>query len=236
MGGGDIDDVADLDAEPYFDILGDVVSSATYTFNDTQDLGAVYSLDLKRYFVTRGYYPADSVDNRSENIDSWDNWDGDVVDKVNATLQVRHTPDDPTGTPSWTNWLEFVNGTFKGRAFQFRTVMTSNDVAQSILVDELGYQAEFQRRAEQATATIASGTGGKAITFDSTFFTGTSSLGGVNAYLPSVGINAQNMQSGDYFTLSSISGTGFTVEFFDSSDTSINRNFSWSAVGFGKGG
>jgi len=132
--------------------------------------------------------------------------------------------------------LEFVNGTFKDRAKQFQTVMTSNDVAQSILVDELGYQAEFQRRAEQATATIASGTGGKAITFDSTFFTGTSSLGGVNAYLPSVGINAQNMQSGDYFTLSSISGTGFTVEFFDSSDTSINRNFSWSAVGFGKGG
>ena len=236
MGGGDIDDVEDFDEIAYFDILGDVVSSATYTFNDTQDLGAVFSLDLKRYFVTRGYYPSDSVDNRSENIDSWDNWDGDVVDKVNATLQVRHTADDPSGTPTWTDWKEFVNGTFKGRGFQFRTVMTSSDVAQSILIDELGYEAEFQRRSEQANGAVASGTGGKAVTFDSTFFTGTSSLGGVNAYLPSVGINAQNMQSGDYFTLSSISGTGFTVEFFDSSDTSINRNFSWSAVGFGKGG
>ena len=235
-GADDIDDEADFDAIEIFDILGDVVSSGNYVFNDTQDLGAVYSLDLKRYFVTRGYYPSDLVDSRAENVDDWDDWDGDVVDKVNAKLMVRRTSDDPSGTPTWSSWQEFVNGTFKGRGFQFRVDMTSTDVAQNILIDQLGYEATFQRRTEQASSTVASGTGGKAVSFANSFFTGTASLGGTNAYLPSVGINALNMQSGDYFTVSSVSGTGFTVEFFNSSDTSVDRNFTWSAVGFGKSG
>ena len=44
------------------------------------------------------------------------------------------------------------------------------------------------------------------------------------------------MQSGDYFTLSNISGTGFDVAFFNSSDTAIDRNFNYSAIGYGKSG
>ena len=236
LDGGDLDDVPDFDAIAYFDILGSVQSSGTYTFGDTQDLGGVFSLDLKRYFVTRGYYPSDLMDNRTELVDSWDNWDGDVVDKVNAKLMVRRTNDNPSGTPTWSAWQEFVNGTFRGRAFQFRADMTSSDAAQNILIDELGYEATFQRRSEQANGAIASGTGGKAVSFTNNFFTGTSVLGGTNAYLPSVGINAQNMQSGDYFSVSSITSSGFTVEFFNSSNTSIDRNFTWSAVGFGKAG
>ena len=62
------------------------------------------------------------------------------------------------------------------------------------------------------------------------------SLLGANTNLPSVGINAQNMASGDYFEVSSISGTGFTVHFKNSSNASIDRNFTYQAVGFGKGG
>ena len=53
---------------------------------------------------------------------------------------------------------------------------------------------------------------------------------------PSVVISPQNMATGDYFELSSISGTGFTVHFKNSSNASINRNFTYSATGFGKGG
>ena len=38
------------------------------------------------------------------------------------------------------------------------------------------------------------------------------------------------------YELTNISGTGFTVHFKDSSNASISRNFTYSAVGFGKGG
>ena len=44
------------------------------------------------------------------------------------------------------------------------------------------------------------------------------------------------MATGDFFELSSISGTSFTVHFKNSSGASIIRQFTYSAVGFGKGG
>ena len=107
--------------------------------------------------------------------------------------------------------------------------------AQNIKVSQLGYTASLQRRTEQGNV-IASGAGAKAVTFTNPFFVGTSSLLGANTNLPSVGINAQNMASGDFFEVSSISGTGFTVHFKNSSNASIDRNFTYQAVGFGKGG
>ena len=233
-GDDDIDDVTDFDDIASFDFAGDVLSSAEYEFTNTLDLGVVISLDLKRRFVTRGFYPSDLIDARTENIDDWDEFDGDEVDQVNAKLYVRKTDDDPSGSPTYGDWNEFANGSFKGRAFQFKAELTSSNTAQNILIDELGYVAEIERRTEQSESTIASGTSTKSVTFANAFFVGTASLLGTNSKLPTVGITADNMQSGDYFTLSNVTGTGFDVAFFNSSDTGIDRNFRYSAIGYGK--
>lgn len=233
-GTGTIDSITDFDAITSFDILGDVASSGIYQFNSTLDLGSAYSLDLKRFFVTRAYFPSDLIDSRTGEVDSWDDWDGTAAAGVNAKLYLRSTSDDPSGTPTWSSWQEFVNGTFKGRGFQFKSELISNDIAQNILIDELGYEATFQRRQEQSVGSIASGAGAKTVTFDKPFFTGTAALGGVNSSLPSVGITAQNMATGDYFVVTSVSGTGFTVTFRNSAGTVIDRNFAWSTVGYGK--
>lgn len=131
--------------------------------------------------------------------------------------------------------MTFANGTYKGRGFQFKVNLTSNDPAQDIRVFQLGYTASMQRRTEQSAATIASGAGAKAVTFQHPFFVGTANTeGGANSILPSVGITAQNMQSGDFFEISNVSGTGFTVHFKNSSNASVDRNFTYQAVGFGK--
>ena len=58
---------------------------------------------------------------------------------------------------------------------------------------------------------------------------------GANSNLPSVNITAQNLASGDYFEITNLSGTGFTIDFKNSSNASIGKNFSYTAVGFGKG-
>jgi hypothetical protein len=158
-----------------------------------------------------------------------------VIDAVNAILELRSTTDNPSGSPTWGSWQPFVNGTFRGRGFQFRTTLTSTDVAENILVDELGYLATVQRRTEQSTAAV-SGTTSTAVTFPYPFFTGTASIGGLNAYLPSVGITAQNMQAGDYFQINSVTGTGFTISFYTSGGSPVTRNFTWSATGYGRQG
>ena len=213
---------------------GITAGTGEYAFASTLDLEAVYSLDLERRLVSRGIYPNDTIDSRTALIDTWDDFDGAVVDFVNAEVYVRKTDDDPSGTPTYSAWQPLANGVLKARAFQFKAVLTSNDPAQNVLVDELGYKAQLQQRTEQSTSAIASGTSAKAVTFANAFFTGTSSLGGVNSALPTIGITPQNMATGDFFELSSISRTGFTVTFKNSSGTIVDRNFNYMATGFGK--
>ena len=239
VGGGTFDAITDFDAVTSLDDFGGIVPEGTYDFGgtaggDTLDLGGVFSLDLKRHFLTEGFYPSDLFDSRGL-IDDITDFDGLTATEVNAEMLVRVTQDNPSGSPTYTDFQTFANGTYKGRGFQFRAKLTSNDTAQDIKVSQLGYTASLQRRTEQGNLT-ASGAGAKAITFTHPFFVGTSSLLGANTNLPSVGINAQNMASGDYFEVSSVSGTGFTVHFKNSSNASIDRNFTYQAVGFGKGG
>tara|TARA_B100001063_G_scaffold246629_1_gene286637 strand:- start:3027 stop:6299 length:3273 start_codon:yes stop_codon:yes gene_type:complete len=213
---------------------GLTAGTGEYAFADTLDLEAVYSLDLERRLVARGIYPTDTWDSRTALIDTWLDIDGGVVDQVNAELYVRKTNDNPSGSPTYSAWQPLANGVLKARAFQFKAVLTSSNAAQNILVDELGYKAQMQQRTEQSTSAIASGTSAKAVTFTNAFFTGTSSLGGANSALPTIGITPQNMATGDFFELSSISRTGFTVTFKNSSSTIVDRNFNYMATGFGK--
>ena len=232
-GNDNIDDEADVDAITSFDFLGDVLSSAEYQFNSTLDLGAVFSLDLKRRFVTRAFFPNDTVDARTANVDDWNDFDGTEADAVNAKLYMRRTQTDPSGSPTYSAWKEFVAGTFRGRGFQFKAELESNDIAQNILIDQLGYEASFQRREETGQPT-ASGTSTKSVTFANAFFVGTSALGGANNFLPSVGITVQNLGNGERVNVSNVTATGFDVDVLDSGGSNVNRNFTYTAVGFGR--
>jgi predicted phage tail protein len=212
-----------------------VNASGTYDFVDTLDLGNTFSLTLKRHFQGVGFYTGDQFDNRTENIDTWTDFDGSIANDANAKIAVRTTTDNPSGSPTYTSFNDFANGTFRARGFQFRITLETNDTAQNMNLQQAGYSATMQSRTEQSSV-IASGAGAKAVTFTAPFFVGTSALGNLNSFLPAVSISAQNMASGDYFELTNVSGTGFTVHFKNSSNASINRNFTYSAVGFGKGG
>jgi len=223
-----MDSIPDFDAITSMDYLGNIFPFGTYYFANQLDFGRAYAVDLQRYFVTRGFFPSNLIDSKLENIDDWTDFDGDLADKVNAKLLLRATNDDPAGTPTWGAWQEFVNGTFNGRGFEFKAELYSGNRSQNILVDELGYNASFQQRTEQSVATIASGAGTKTVTFDKAFYT----AGGTA--LPSVGITAQNMTTGDYFTIGTVTDTNFTVTFRNSAGTAVDRNFTYTVTGYGR--
>ena len=239
-GTGQFDSITDFDAENSIDDIGGISPLGTYEFGGTAggttlDLGDVFTLDLKRHFLTEAFYPSDLFDSIPD-LDARGDFEGLTATDVNAEMLVRVTQDNPnTGSPTYSAFQTFANGTYKGRGFQFKVNLTSNDPAQDIRVFQLGYKAFMEQRIERSSQTEASGAGAKAITFQHPFFVGTANTeGGANSILPSIGITAQNMQSGDFFELSSISGTGFTVHFKNSSNASVDRNFSYQAVGFGK--
>ena len=134
----------------------------------------------------------------------------------------------------------FANGEYRARGFKFKVELTSNDPAQNINVTELGYEASLKRRTETVNSAIASQcatTGsGKTVTFADPFFTGTGSLGGsTTEFLPTIGITLEGASSGDFFNITSITGTQFVIETRSSSGLK-DLNFKYTAVGFGKGG
>jgi len=213
--------------------------TGTYNFPTTLDLGGVFSVVLKRHFRGEGFYISDLFDNRTELINTWTDFDGATANEANARISVRTSTD----MSSYSDFNDFANGTFKGRGFQFKVTLTTTDVAQNMNLQQLGYTASMPSRTEQSAVIFSDsagdGTGSagaKIVTFTHPFFVGTSALGNLNNFLPSVNISPQDMATGDYFELSNISGTSFTVHFKNSSNASIIRKFTYSAVGFGKGG
>ena len=220
---GQIDDITDFDSVTNIDFFGDVVSVGNYIFANTLDLGATYDVELLANLKINTINPDDFWDSRSALIDTWNDIDADDLSETNAELYSRSTNDDPNGaSPTYGTWEPFANSTKRGRGFQFKVEMETSNDSQDVVVQTLGVSVKLQRRTEQER-NIASGTGAKAITFPSAFYS-----------TPSITITATNMATGDFFELSSVSRTGFTITFKDSGGTIVDRNFDYQAVGHGK--
>ena len=160
---------------------------------------------------------------------------GSVNDFVLTGTTSQTTSGNCTYGANFTPFEPMANGTFIARGFKFRAELTTSDPAQSIIVKQLGYSANLIRRTENPTSVIASGTSRKSVSFINTFFTGTSELGGsTTAHLPTIGIILENMESGDFFSLHNITGSGFDIDVKNGSSF-VNRNFRYTAVGFGRG-
>jgi len=222
---GQIDDITDFDSVTNIDFFGDVVSTGSYIFANTLDLGATYDVELLANLKINTINPDDFWDSRSANIDTWNDIDADDLSETNAELYSRSTNDDPSGSPTYGTWEPFANSTKRGRGFQFKVEMETDNDSQDVVVQTLGVSVKLQRRTEQQR-NISSGTSssGKAVTFPSAFYS-----------TPSITITATNMATGDYFELSSVSRTGFTIKFLAADGTTVlNRTFDYQAVGHGK--
>ena len=222
-------------------------TTGEYEFASVVDLGAVFSLELKRKLQVVGFNIGTDIETLIPGPPgiSWDeyatdnNFDGGAADETSCQIQVATSQ---TASGSFGAFNNFANGTFKGRRFKFKLILTTTNTTQNINVQQAGFFAQFQSRTEQnyqtgsgtSTAPQSSGTSAKTITFGTPFFVGTSSLGGANAFLPTIGITIENAQSGDFFTITNVSGTGFTVSIKNGSNF-VDRNFTFQAVGYGKG-
>ena len=142
---------------------------------------------------------------------------------------------------NFTQFNTFANGEYTARGFKFRCELESNDPAQNINVTELGYEASVKRRTETVNTSIASAcatnSAAKTVTFGSPFFTGSGTIqgGSTSDFLPTVGITLEGAVSGDYFKITSITGTQFVIETRDSSNAFKDLSFKYTAIGFGKG-
>ena len=217
-----------LDALKLTETSGASASSGEYAFNTSVDLTHVYDVNIQRRITGNSYQIGSLWDSRTSLIDTWGNIDdvGSTVsaDKCNASVWVRATNDNPSGSPTYGAWNEVSNVLIRGRAFQFKAKLTSGDTDQNIAVTALGAVLELQGRTETTPAgsPISSGSGAKAVTFAKAF-----------KETPSLAITALAQQSGDFYEITSESRTGFTITFKNGS-SAVARSFYYSASGHGK--
>ena len=213
----------DFDQLGSVDQIGGVISEGEYLFAQPIDLQGVFTVDVAAQIVTGAFLPGDLFDDKEELIDSWEDIDGGTLDLVNATLYTRTTNDDPAADdPEFTDWQPFVNGARTGRGFEFKVIATSSEPTQNIAISELGTTVTMATRNEQGND-LTSGASSYAVTFANAFY-----------QTPSIGISAQDLQTGDFYELTSVSKTGFTITFKNSGGTAVSRTFDWQAVGYGK--
>lgn len=218
---GDFDD-----ATGFFDGGGagiDQKSTGTYDFDAVIDLSAVYTSRVTANIVSRRIDFEDLFDTATGNFDARAGlFDGDplTLGDTNVELQVATTEGDPSGSPTYTPFRKFIVGNYKARAFKFRALLTTSNVNSTPAVSELSVTVDMPDLFVSGDD-IVSGVGSKVVTFTPPF-----------KVLQGIGIAAGNLQSGDYYAITSKSATGFTITFYDSSDAAVDRTFDYVARGY----
>ena len=230
----------ELDVSPKFDAVtgnfddrtgnfdgnpGGFTSSGIYYFANDLDLGQKYTSRLTNNVTMERFDVTDTMDLATGNFDSRAGvFDGDptAFNDVSVSVEMRHTDDDPTGTPTYTDWSAFTVADVAARSLQFRLLMTSTDKNVTPLVSALSASIDMPDRTEaQADITF---TGTKAVTFPTAF-----------KATPAIGLSLANLTDGDRYTITSKSRTGFTINTFTGGSTSTNAvTLDYVAKGFGK--
>lgn len=203
-----------LDTWSEFSSLGGVSSTGSYSFYNSADLGSVFTSRLSADLQTYGYNPNDKVDNWGL-LDSLGNTDGDEVTGVSARIFVRTSNDNITFTP----WSPLVVGDYSARYFEFKLELTSDGV-NNIAVTTCAVNIDMPDTI-YSVENIVSGTSTLNVTYPSNFYV-----------QPALGITAQNMQTGDYYTITNKTNQGFDIVFKNSAGTNISRTFDYIAKGY----
>lgn len=141
-GSGLFDDIPDLDALADLDSYGGITTSGIYDFAGGIDLGSVKTVRLTTSVTALAKNTLDRIDDRTADIDDWEDFDGTVAAEADLQVWARETDDDPAGSPSWSTWRRLTAGDRNARAFQFQARLTSANSAYNIECTALSVTAE----------------------------------------------------------------------------------------------
>jgi hypothetical protein len=198
---------------------GLAADSGLYEFDGEIDLGGVFLCRVLGEVTAAGYEIADTIDARGS-IDDWDSVDGAAVDDAAAVLEIRTTEDDPAGSPAWTDWRAVQGTEILMRALQARLSLATADPNHNVLVSSLGVVVDMPDRTASAR-NVAVSAAGLSVVFSPAFLA-----------IPAIGVTLQNMQQGDYFSLSNQGPGGFDITIYNAG-AAVARAIDWQAAGYG---
>ena len=124
-------------------------------------------------------------------------------------------------------WIPVENGNFVGRHFQFKAELRALHPDQTPIVDKLGATIQLERRTETGGITQSgTATAGKSVLFNNEFYTDDNTK-------VAVMVTSYDIETGDVTVVSPATSSGFNVLFKNSSGVAVDRQFQYTAVGFG---
>ena len=211
--------------DPFY-IDGD--EEGEYTFATTFDFGhsgVQYDAVLRKEVISNSIAATGTLWNaRAGLFDAASGTiDGTVLDEANVDLYVRRTPDDPSSSPTWGEWAEFEAAIIRGRGFQVKAVITSNNTDAKVTISDLGATLDLLQRTDSASvaANTAASTGVYNVTFEKAFYD-----------TPQVQITPNASSTNLFVSISNLSRTGFTATFNNGSN--VDTAFMYTVTGFGR--
>jgi hypothetical protein len=203
-------------------------TSGTYTFNGVVDLGAKYT---SRAQVNANILFLDLTSNFDDAPGLFDDreglFDGDANAEIGTTSvrsQISITDDNPSGSPVWSDWQDFVVGDVAARAIRFRIVLESENTAHAPGVQELTAVVDMPDRVESQQDLTISSSGVLNVTFPVPF-----------KEAPAIGLTAV-LADGDRYVITGRTRTGFTVTIYTGNVVSTKgATVDYIAKGYGRG-
>jgi hypothetical protein len=209
------------DATSFFDsgvTAYDLYSEGTYLFSSPIDIGGVYTSRVTASITQTSDNLDDLFDSRTGDFDdAQSNFDGDTPANCNAHIEIALSNDNIT----YTTFRNFVVGDYTARYYKFRVTLRSFDLSSTPVISALSVSIDMPDRIFSGND-ITSGTGTYTVTFTLPFYS--------NSY--AVGITAQGMNTGDYFTISNKTVNGFDVAFKNSSNSGVSKVFDYLSKGY----
>ena len=201
---------------------GTFVTSGEYLLSDV-DLGAVYTTTI--------FHETDiTISSLVGNMSEWtqlsellDLTGGVSAESIDVQLLFSFSRED-SATPSagsWSEYQRFLTADVTARHLRFKLTASTEDGYVSPQINELTIYGTQPTRGT-GEEDIVSGTSTKSVTYSPAFNTVTG-----------LTIGAQDMQTGDYYTVTNKTRTGFDILFKNSAGTNVSRTFDYTAVGYG---
>jgi sulfur carrier protein ThiS len=217
------------------------ISVGYYYFANTLDLGAVYTSLLSAAVVAGGGFYNDlyAVTDLFAMTDMYAGGGFDLFSSPNlfaeqdlfgigsgawtVALEYRTTQGSTAISPvAWSDWTPFNAGSAVFQGVEFRAVLTSLQAGVTPQITGLQVTIDMPDRVV-ADNNISVPVTGFRVIFDPAFL-----------QLDGLAISTGSMNTGDYYVITLQDETGFTIQFFDSSNASVVRVFSYVAKGYGK--
>ena len=199
---------------------GDGPQTVIFTEPGYHDLGGVFmsrvSGALRRMFWNSTY-----TWDTWGTLDTVDSWAGLIPD-CTARIEVRHTEDDPAGSPAWSEWAKPEARLITARAYQFRVVATFGAVEHRLRLDRADIVIDVPDRIV-AAEDLSIPTGGLTYDFDPPFMD-----------RPAVSVTPENIADGVRVVVTGKSASGVTIQLLDGSDTGQTGTVDLLAKGYGR--